>query len=64
MFALLRRASFLTTFFYKKPIPEGRDEKGCKMDVDRRPGRKEQDGRRRLSTVDVDQIRKMYFFVS
>ena len=25
----------------------GHDEKGCKMDVDRRPGRKKQDGRRR-----------------
>ena len=25
---------------------QGRDEKGCKMEVDRRPDRKEQDGRR------------------
>ena len=46
--------------FYIAPI-QGRDEKGCKMDVN---GRQHVDGRRRMPTVDqlekrqVDQLEK------
>ena len=41
----------------------GRDEKGCKIDVDRRPTGKEQSGRRRPNKKDVFLIsKKMIFF--